>query len=197
MMISLEMGSGFQQTLDTLGEVGQAVVDAADRGLGKGVKIAAGNVAENYLTGQSLKRRTGNLARAVDGWMTGKFHGVVGVHDDAAVSKYSWLLGDEQKTITPTKGKFLAIPIGENRTPSGVAKFNSPRDIEGGFFIKSKGKLLFGYKRGKKGKFRPMFTLVKSVLVQGTGALYDGVLESADDITQAMQTEISRVKGVN
>jgi len=52
---------------------------------------------------------------------------------------------------------------------------------------------LFGFKRGKKGKFRPLFTLVKSVLVQGTGALYDGVMDSLDDIGGAIETEIGKV----
>jgi len=34
--------------------------------------------------------------------------------------------------------------------------------------------------------------LVKSVFVQGSGALYDGVEESLDDITGRMQSEIDK-----
>jgi len=101
-------------------------------------------------------------------------------------------LSDEEKTITPKKGKFLTIPIGENLTGAGVARFSSPRQVPDGFFVKTKGRLLFGVKRGKKGKFRPLFVLVKSVFVQGTGALYDGVQDSLDDITESMQAEIDR-----
>ena len=55
------------------------------------------------------------------------------------------------------------------------------------------GRLLFGYKIGKKGKFRAMFTLVKSVFVQGTGALADGVLEKTDDGVGIIQGEVEKV----
>ena len=102
-------------------------------------------------------------------------------------------MSDEQKTIVPKKSKFLAIPIGENLTGAGILRFTSPRQVSGGFFIKSKtGSLLFGYKRGKRGKFRALFVLVKSVLVQGSGALYDGVTESLDDISSAREKRIDR-----
>jgi hypothetical protein len=38
-----------------------------------------------------------------------------------------------------------------------------------------------------------LFVLVKSVFVQGSGALYDGVNDSLDDITGSMQSEIDKV----
>jgi len=195
MMIQLEMGPEFPQTLKELSFMGQAVVKACSEGLKKGVKLAAGKVAEDYLSGQSLKRRSGQLARAVDGWMQAPLEGVVGVRPNSTVAKYAWLLGDESKTITPKRAKFLTIPIGENLTGAGVARFSSPRQVPDGFFVKTKGRLLFGYKRGKKGKFRPLFVLVKSVFVQGSGALYDGVMDSLDDITESMETEIDKKTG--
>ena len=195
MMIQLEMGPEFQRTVSGLSSMGQNVLDACSTGLAKGVKLAAGKVAADYLSGQALKRRTGRLAAAVDGWMAAPLEGVVGVRPNAAVSKYAWLLGDESKTITPKRAKFLTIPIGENLTGAGVARFSSPRQVPDGFFVQTKGRLLFGYKRGKKGKFRALFTLVKSVFVQGSGALYDGVNDSLDNITGQMQTEIDRSVG--
>jgi len=193
--ITLEMGPSFNQVAAELGSMGSALKGACTAGLEKGVKIAAGNVVSNHLTGQSLNRRTGNLARAVDGWLEGKTAGVVGIPEGTAVDKYVYLLGDEDKTITPKNAKFLTIPTGEGLTPSGVARYKSPREVEGGFFVKTNGRLLFGYKKGKKGKFRPLFTLVKSVLVQGTGALYDGVVESMDDISLQIENEIDRQLG--
>ena len=192
MQLVIEMGSGYQQTIRQLGSMGRAIVEACDEGLGVGVKIAAGHVSKDYLSGQALKRRTGNLAEAVDGWLAGSGHGVVGVREDAAVNDYKYLLSDEQKIIRPKKAKFLCIPIGENLTSAGAARYSSPRQVADGFFVKSKGKLLFGYKRGKKGKFRPMFVLVKEVLVQGTGALYDGTMDSLDDINDSIQNSIDR-----
>ena len=193
MLIQIEMGPTFEAAVRELGSAGQAVADACAAGLKKGVKLAAGKVVKDYISGQSLKRRSGNLARAIDGWLVSDLEGVVGVRPNSAVAKYAWLLGDEQKTIVPKKAKFLAIPIGEGVTGAGVARYKSPRDVPDGFFIKSKaGRLLFGYKRGKRGKFRPLFVLVKSVFVQGSGALYDGVTDSLDDITGQMESEIER-----
>lgn len=196
MLIELKLGPEFPQTLRELSAMGRNAAEAVSGELGKGVKLAASNVKTNYLSGQGLKRRSGNLARAVDGWLASPFDGVVGIQENAAVSKYAWLLTDEQKTITPKKGKFLAIPIGEGLTGSGVARYSSPRQVPNGFFIKSKaGQLLFGYKNGKKGKFRALFVLVKSVFVQGSGALYDGVNECVAQITENIQTKIDEKIG--
>jgi len=195
MMLQIEMGPNFQRVVAELSSMGRNVLDACSEGLKKGVKVAAGNVAKGYLTGQSLKRRTGRLAAAVDGWMVGDLEGVVGVRPSSAVEKYKWLLGDEDKTIVPKKSKFLAIPIGEGLTGAGVARYASPREVTDGFFVKTKGRLLFGVKRGKRGKFRPLFVLVKSVFVQGSGALYDGVEDSLDDISKLMESEIEKKTG--
>ena len=192
MLIQLQLGPETQETIRTLGEMGRSVAAAVQEGLGIGAHVAAGNVSRNYLKGQALKHRTGRLSAAVQGILTGPGEATIGVPAGTAVDKYQWLLGDEQKTITPTRGKFLAIPIGENLKGSGEAKYSSPRQVEGGFFVATKGRLLFGYKNGKKGKFRPLFTLVTSVLVQGSGALYDGVMESLDDMTAAIQQSVDK-----
>ncbi len=194
-MIQIEKGAGFDLVVADLGAMGQRVLDAASESLAVSVELTAAHIVNNYLTGQALKSRTGFLRKAVAGWMESKLDGVVGVRESSGVDQYKWLLGDEQKTITPKRSKFLAIPIGEALTPSGVVrdKYRSPRLVEDGFFIKSKtGRLLFGYKRGKRGKFRPLFVMVKSVLVQGSGALYDGVMDKVDDISRAMEDAIGK-----
>ena len=193
MMVTLDMGPQFESTVTSLGSMGTAIAEAASRGLGKGAGLAANTVVRDYLSGQSLKTRSGMLKQAVEGWLAGIFDAVVGVRPNQAVDNYKWLLGDEQKTIVPKKSKFLAIPIGEGLTRAGVPRFRSPREKPDGFFVKTKGRLLFGYKRGKKGKFRPLFTLVKSVFVQGSGALYDGVMDSLDDMGRSMEDEIGKV----
>ncbi len=193
-MIMIEKGPGFDGVVADLGAMGQRVLDATSESLALSVELTAAHIQDNYLTGQALGTRTGFLKKAVGGWMEGPLDGVVGVREGSGVDKYKWLLGDEQKTITPKRGKFLAIPIGEALTPAGVvkAKFASPRLVDDGFFIRSKGKLLFGYKRGKRGKFRPLFVMVKSVLIQGSGALYDGVMDKVDDIGRAMEDAIGK-----
>jgi hypothetical protein len=196
MMIQLEMGPDFPQTVNELGGMDQTIVGACSEGLKKGVEYTASYISENYLHGQYLEKRSGFLAKAVQSWMVGPLEGVVGVRPNSAVEKYKWLLGDEEKTITPKRAKFLTIPIGENLTGAGVARFLSPRQVPDGFFIKTKtGRLLFGIKHGKRGKFRPLFVLVKSVFVQGTGALQDGVDESLDNIVADIEAEIGKKAG--
>ena len=200
MIISFEMGPEFKRTVSELSAMGKAILKAASKGLQKGGQLAAGKVISDYLSGQSLKRRSGQLARHVDSWMAGELEVTIGVPADSMVAKYAWLLGDEIKSITPKKGKVLAIPIGENKTGTGVPRFKSPRDVEGGFWFKSKsGKLLFGYKKGKtgRGKFRLLFIGLKSVTIHGTGALLDGVLDSIDAIAAQMENEIGKIKDIN
>ena len=195
MQIQLEMGPEFQKTLAELGGLGDAVLRACGIGLGKFVKFAAGNVVGKYLTGQALKTRSGMLRKAVDGWLVNDTEGIVGVHPNSAVDKYAWLLGDESKTIVPIKGSALTIPIGEALTPAGVAKYQSVMQAEqslGVDIFKLRGTNVLGYKVGKKGKFRALFVLVKSVFVQGTGALADGVLESTDKGVGMIQDEVDK-----
>lgn len=192
MKIAFEFDNEYFQTIRSLGQMGARIHAACNVGLEKGCKVAAGNVVANHLTGQDLKRRTGNLANSVDGWRERDLEGTIGIRENSLVKDYAYLLGDEEKLITPKNAKYLAIPIGEALTPSGVPRYSSPREVDDGFFVKTGGRLLFGRKNGKRGRFRPLFTLVKSVLVQGTGALYDGVMESIDDITDSMSNQIAK-----
>jgi hypothetical protein len=192
MMLLMEVRPPPEQMGAEFGSMGQAIAEACNEGLVTGGKAAAGVVVRDYLSGQSLNRRTGNLARAVDSWPEDFLHVAVGVRDSSAVKDYEWLLGDEEKTIFPKRGRFLAIPIGEALTAAGVPRIFSPREVPEGFFVRTGGRLLFGRKRGNRGKFRPLFTLVKSVFVQGSGALYDGVSASIGDITDAMQAEVNK-----
>ncbi|MEA3367986.1 MAG: hypothetical protein U9R68_07720 [Planctomycetota bacterium] len=195
MQLMFEMGPEFKDVVNDLSEAGKAVRAAASEGLAEGVSYAADHVSEQFLSGQYLKVRTGNLRRAVDGWMASDLDGVVGVPADRPVQDYMYLLGDETKTIRPKRAKFLAIPIGENLTSAGVPRFDSPRDVPDGFFFRSKaGQLLFGHRKGKtsRARVRPLFVLKKEVTVHGTGALLDGVEESLDKITAAISKRLDK-----
>lgn len=195
MKIQIELGSGFNKVVSDLKAAGGKIKDACSRGLGKGGKFAATNVITNHLNGQDLRTRTKNLKNAVDSWMEGQLDCVVGVRENSAVDAYKWLLGTEQKTITPKSGKFLAIPIAEGLTPSGVARYGSPREVNDGFFFKGKsGGLFFGAQSGKtkRSKINVLFTFVKSVTITGSSALAAGVLESADNIAESISDEIGR-----
>ena len=72
MMLELSMGRGYERTISELGSMGDTIRAACTEGLKKGVKLAAGKVVTEHLSGQDIKRRTGRLAEAVDGWMGGE-----------------------------------------------------------------------------------------------------------------------------
>ena len=199
MRFVLEMDKSYQDTVAFFGAAGKKIADAADDGLAEGVKVTANHVAENFVSGQYLGVRTGDLRKAIDGWHPERFEGVIGITPNSKVDDYAWLLGDnpanQPKTIRPKKAKYLAIPIGENLSASGVAKFISPRDVPDGFFVKTADQLLFGYRKGKtkRAKFRPLFVLKKEVQIYDTGALSDGVEDGLHFITDAMKSRIDRV----
>lgn len=199
MKFVLEMDNSINQTVAFLGTAGEKIANAADAGLGDGVKDTAQHVSQNFITGQYLNVRTGLLRDTLDGWHPARFEGVIGIPPGSAVEKYAWLLGDnpenQPKTIRPKTAKYLAIPIGENLTASGVAKFISPRDVPDGFFVNTGDQLLFGYRKGKteRAKFRPLFVLKKEVQIYDTGALPDGVEDGLHFITDAMNHRIDKV----
>lgn len=190
--LQIELGSDFRQAVNEASQQGARLRRGASAGLLAAVQTGAAVVVRDYLSGQSLRARSGALRRKVDGWLDGDLEGAVGVREPSGVGAYSWLLTDEEKTIRPVKGKFLAIPIGENLTGAGVARFSSPRQVPDGFFVSTNGRLLFGRRNGKKGRFRALFTLVTSVTVQGSGALADGVTDAVDDMTAAVQAGIDK-----
>ena len=193
MIITLQIDPASLRTIQKLSGMGQAITEACSKGLQKGVQIAADAVIRDYLSGQALRSRTGLLAKNVISWMVGDLEGVIGVPEGTPVDKYKWLLTDEQKTITPKRARCLTIPIGEALTGDGAAKYESAANAEaelGVTLFRPKGTNVLGYKVGKKGKFRPLFALVKSVFVQGSGALADGVLENIDNMMDAISAEI-------
>jgi hypothetical protein len=193
MLISLELGPEMQRTMTSMTSMGQAVAEGCSRGLALAVELAATNVGKNFMTGQLLKARTGNLRKAVQGWKESAFEGVVGVRPGSAVEKYSWILGDQTKTIKPTRGRLLAIPIGDNLTGSGVAKKSSPRDFPGGWFQLVGGRLFFVERKGKteRSGLRILFLMLPSVTVKGSDALAKGVLDAVDQMNDAMNGCVS------
>ena len=120
MQITLEMGPGYAQTIAELGAMGRSIAEAVDAGLGVAVQIGASHVGENYLSGQALKRRTGNLADAVQGWVTGPGEGEIGVRPGSAVDAYKWLLTDEEK-ITIVR----EIPLTQETDLQNQGAFNA------------------------------------------------------------------------
>lgn len=131
-------------------------LDEAEKGAVKEGSIEALRRFRIKVSGDVLKRRTGNYAKSttaappskdVAGWKA-----EVGVKKGPA-GKYAEL-HETGGTIKPKRGKVLAIPIGPNLTAAGVARFNSPRDprMFGGFWKRLGGALLFLVPKGRDDK---------------------------------------------
>jgi hypothetical protein len=200
MQVLFDMGQDLANAVSGFDRASRDLRTHVSRGLALGIDAVASQVQADYLTGQYLKARTGNLRRAVRAWMAADLDGVIGVSEASAVDRYKWLLGDNPQNqpmvIRPKKGKYLTIPIpGEALTGSGVlkAKYSGGlRSIEGGFFFQSGGQLLFGIKKGKtkRAKVYVLFVLKREVEVYDTGALPDGVLENVHRVTDAINEQI-------
>ncbi len=105
----------------------------------KQAQKAAGTVVRTQLSGQALGRRTGTLARSVEGRVdttAGRLPAMrIGVFKGPA-TRYAAVqeFGTKGKnpaspipTIRPVTAKALAIPINDSLTGAGVAKFLGPR----------------------------------------------------------------------
>jgi len=70
-------------------------------------------------------------------------------------------------TIRPTRGRYLAIPLGAARSGAAGGVSKGPRDFAGGFFFRSRaGNLLFGVRTGGRvGRLIPLFVLKESVRI--------------------------------
>lgn len=156
--------------------------------------LAAGHIVRNYLSGQRLKRRTGNLARSVVG-VTEVVRGMpamrVGIMSGPAL-RYAGPLeyGTKGKnpespydTIRPKNARALAIPRGPALTAAGVDRRNGPRGYPqgmltfipfrgsgvavGGLFLTSSLTRQGGQRRNTEtGQFEPGFKRVRVPLRQ-------------------------------
>jgi len=182
----------------------------ASVGLSRALVETSNHLIRAYLSGtyRPGERRGGSLPLAsrsralrnsADAQMTEELAGVVGSLHGPATRYAAVQLGNDTWTITPKSGRLLTIPIGKNLNPSGVARFDSPRDAaaqygEDGAWIESdKGSIVYfqptggTYQRktGKAEKGDPkgdiLFVGVPSVTIQGSGALPKAVDDRLED----------------
>lgn len=103
---------------------------------------AAGHVAKTMLSGQRLKRRSGNLARSVFGASV-RVEGLpalrigilrTGAEAYAGIQEYGTKGFNPESpydTIVPKRAKALAMPVNSALTPAGVSRFGGPRKYPG------------------------------------------------------------------
>lgn len=112
----------------------------------EGLKVA-GRISKNYLSGQRVNRRSGNLARSITGQGV-RINGVpalqVGIFRGPSLKYAATIeLGTKGKnpdspipTIRPRSGQALAVPVGDEvLTGAGVDRFGGPRNFPGELYF--------------------------------------------------------------
>ena len=125
------------------------VYAALDRFFDQTALWLAGQITKTSLSGQKLKRRTGQLAasvtgrsireKGVPGFKVGVFRGPALRY--AGVMEYGTRGFNPRSpypTIKPKRAKALAMPVGDAVTPAGVHKYLGPRQ-----YAKQKAELTF------------------------------------------------------
>jgi hypothetical protein len=124
------------------------------------------------LNGPDRRRITGNLFRSVAAGTprraaTGGWEGLFG-YGRGVAARYARIL-EEGGTVT-AKGRVLAIPILAGLTAAGRARYTSPLDVEGGFWISRRGlPPLFVVERGgpRSKRLDILFVGKRSVRIEG------------------------------
>lgn len=170
-----------------------------------GARIA-GSIVQNSLSGQLLKRRTGNLAQSIVGFSE-DVAGVpairVGVLRGPALAYAA--AQELGATIRPKRAKALAIPTDEAKTPAGVDRYGGPRNYPGDLkFIpfRNSGVAiggLFAAETLASGlslrSGRLLYVLVREVRIEAKHFLRDGVNQQlpqvAEELARFLRDELS------
>jgi hypothetical protein len=138
-----------------------------------------------------LNRRTGTLARAFNRAVFDEGGRVtLRVWVDSSAAAYAFMQ-EKGGTITPKKGKYLAIPIGAAVTRAGVSRHSSPREVDGLRFMQKKGGQPFlGKVEG--GKVVAYFLLRKKVTIPARLGMEKTFRELAPMVYPAISREFNR-----
>lgn len=178
-------------------DVMQAIGIAFERGSSK----AAAYIIKNFLSGNPIHRRTGNLARSVEGIyevVDGLPRIRVGVFRSPA-SNYASML-ERGGTIYPKKAKALAMPVNSAVTPAGVSRFgDSPRNYPGELkFIPIRNKpslvgLLVPVSDNESVKMQAAYLLLRKVNIKPRPYLREGVMQYLPNLSQEVGKAVIEV----
>lgn len=129
---------------------------------------------EGYLSGGLLNARTGRLRNSIAADVTQDGAGVTLTVSAGASGQLRYAkIHETGGTITPKRGKFLAIPVGPALTGAGVARYVSPRDVPDLVFISTRNGAagVLVKKQGRKGneRLQVWFRLVRRVKIKPKG----------------------------
>lgn len=156
----------------------------------------AKNDMRRLVSGSVLRVRTGILRNSIttEGPTAQgqQLEGRAGLLTDGPASKYGHFL-IHGGTITPKRGKYLAIPIGPALTGSGAARFpGGPRTVDGLVFIPRTraGNTILALVsgRGKSRRITPYFVLKRSVTIRP----HDYISEPAAQATTRAQAAFTQ-----
>lgn len=185
----------------------ESVRAAVSTAFQRGATKVGGFIAKRFLSGQVLRRRTGNLARSVEGIYEvsdGLPRLRVGVFK-APARNYA-RIQEFGGTITPKKAKSLAVPVGAGAvTPAGVSKYASPRQYPGelqyipinrgnvaGILVDSKEK-----SRAQEGRMKATYLLLRRVKVKARPFLRPGVMAYLPELTEEVSRAVRKAVNTN
>jgi hypothetical protein len=157
---------------------------------------AAAHVVRTELSGQSLKRRTGALARALVG-VAVMVRGVPGMRLGVFRGPAVAYAGIQERggRILPKNARALAIPVGDALTPAGVSRYGSPRNYPGALkFLPARGSKpnVVGILYDPFRDLRALYILLKWVDLPARHYLRNGMRTFVPLIASELVTYISR-----
>lgn len=168
---------------------GEKLDQALRSGLSTALDLGASGVVGKALE-RGVQSRSGTLLNEIRGRLEegDEPGGFVGVPDESPARKYAGLL--TAGGIRPTTKKALTIPIAENLTGAGVARFASVAALEAAFPSGVvRVKRLLGV--SIEGEFTPFFLLSKHV--RGRDALEPGLDEAQPEMVGAVQDSVDKL----
>lgn len=149
--------------------------------------------AQLHVTGDRLSVRTGMLRRSIG-------YTVEGAAGDDVITlraragsgrslRYANIL-ERGGTIVPRRGRFLAIPVGPALTPAGVARYDSPRQVQGLRFVPILGGRMALLVKDRRGRSEVWFRLVRRVTIRPSWYLRDAVQTEAAELRARLSTAL-------
>ena len=173
-----------------------AAVDALD------VAITEAEGEAKNLARTRLHKRTGYLSRSITGSVSESWPNVdvaLRAGGEKAQVRYA-ALQEYGGTVTPKRGKFLAIHTGPALTGAGAPRYTSPRDVPGLAFVPIRGgrmgRLVKSEGKGSRARSTTWFLLVRSVTVDGKRYMRDPWESFERTVSARVQASFAGAMGV-